>query len=480
MNSTALNLDEKAVGATSSKNPLLADGRVGVAIGPASQVSYEPARVRALIAEAIGLYTRGESDLGCFLQGGESVLIKPNWVLHLNHSEAGMDCMVTHPEFLLAVVELVAASKPSRLVIGDAPLQGCKWDALVTKAFMEEIRRHAQGVPVEFVDFRRTVLKGNSLGTDVEQNRRSRDRYTIFDLANDSLLEPITGDGNFRVTAYNPEELAKTHRRGRHQYLLARDVFEADVVLNLPKLKTHRKSGITAALKNLVGINGNKDYLPHHRVGGSDAGGDCYPGFFWWKQAAEMYYDLANSFIGTPVHDLWTQRAENLLGLYGRFFDPDIEGGWHGNDTCWRMNLDLNRCLIYGDVSGKLHDIPQRRLLNLTDAIIAGQGEGPLAPRPLSLGAVTFSESSAAADLAHGALFQFDHRKVALLKGCFTGMRFPLLPSGRMPEFLTRNGLFDYESLASAHGRAAEPPRGWKGHCELSWASAPRHSLALA
>jgi len=36
-------------------------------------------------------------------------------------------------------------------------------------------------------------------------------------------------------------------------------------------LKLHRKAGITCALKNLIGINGNKEYLPHHRLGGSQA-----------------------------------------------------------------------------------------------------------------------------------------------------------------------------------------------------------------
>ena len=85
-----------------------------------------------------------------------------------------------------------------------------------------------------------------------------------------SLLEPIASDRrvDFRVTMYNPDLMRQTHGRGRHQYLIAREVIEADVVINVPKLKTHRKAGITGALKNLVGINGNKDYLPHHRLGG--------------------------------------------------------------------------------------------------------------------------------------------------------------------------------------------------------------------
>jgi uncharacterized protein (DUF362 family) len=442
--------------------------RARVGIATMETASYEPEAVRALVTESIALYTGDTRALGAFVREGASVLIKPNWVLHLNKSGAGMECMVTHPQILLTVVEMVAAARPARIVIADAPLQRCKFDELVTPALTGELRRAARGVPIEIIDFRRTVMHGDTLAADVEQQRRELDRYVRFDLAGDSLLEPLSGEGTFRVTSYDPDRLAETHRRGRHQYLLARDVFEADLVINLPKLKTHRKAGLTAALKNLVGVNGNKDYLPHHRFGGSDAGGDCYPGFQWWKHAAELYYDAANRAIGTPAHDVWVGRAERLFALYGRFHDPDIEGGWYGNDTCWRMTLDLNRCVLYGDGEGRLHDVPQRRMVSLTDAIVCGEGEGPLAPRPLPVGAVTCSESSAAADLAHGALLRLDARKVPLLRGCFERMRFPVLDRTGMPEFVTREGSLTYDQLAGRYGRPAEAPRGWKGHCELT------------
>ena len=52
---------------------------------------------------------------------------------------------------------------------------------------------------------------------------------------------------------------------------------EADVFINIPKLKTHKKVGLTCALKNLVGINANKNWLPHHTEGTTDRGGDQFP-----------------------------------------------------------------------------------------------------------------------------------------------------------------------------------------------------------
>jgi uncharacterized protein (DUF362 family) len=48
---------------------------------------------------------------------------------------------------------------------------------------------------------------------------------------------------------YHPDWLKRTHGLGKHQYLIARDVIEADVVINVPKLKTHKKACITGARK---------------------------------------------------------------------------------------------------------------------------------------------------------------------------------------------------------------------------------------
>src|SRR5690606_2650770 len=49
------------------------------------------------------------------------------------------------------------------------------------------------------------------------------------------------------------------------------------LVINLPKLKTHKKTGVTLSLKNLVGINGDKNWLPHHSLGSVGEGGDEFP-----------------------------------------------------------------------------------------------------------------------------------------------------------------------------------------------------------
>jgi uncharacterized protein (DUF362 family) len=74
--------------------------------------------------------------------------------------------------------------------------------------------------------------------------------------------------GLYSGADYDPGPTTSHHRGGRNEYLLSETVLRADLVVNLPKLKTHKKTGVTLALKNLVGINGDKNWLPHHRDGG--------------------------------------------------------------------------------------------------------------------------------------------------------------------------------------------------------------------
>jgi uncharacterized protein (DUF362 family) len=452
--------------------------RVGVALAPPgfpAERLYTPQVTSSLVRDALVQAGLGKVDpqapLADIVRPGATVLLKPNWVLHHNQGGHGMECMVTHPMVIAAVVAELKAAGAGRIILGDAPIQACHFDELVTEDLKAALRGLAAPVPLEFVDFRRTRIRSHNLAANVVTDARGEDRYVLFDLGADSLLEEITEDGEdqrFRVTSYDPKKLAATHRRGRHQYLLAREAFEADVVISLPKLKTHRKAGLTAALKNLVGMNGNKDYLPHHRLGGAKEGGDCYDGAAPWKLAAELYLDAANTHINTPAYDAWARRAFGLLELFARRGEnADVEGAWHGNDTIWRTVLDLNRLLLYGGADGTLSDTPRRTLWSLTDALIAGQGEGPLAAEPLRLGAVTFSGCAPFADAVHAVLLGLDPRRIPNVAGALGAFRYPLAPADEPVGAWVEGAFLDLSELRARVAVDARPPRGWAGHCEL-------------
>ncbi|MDG2222667.1 MAG: DUF362 domain-containing protein [Rubripirellula sp.] len=455
-------------------------GRVGIAhepelCGRPPEKCYDDlGLIRRLVRTAMTEFGLGQNDpdvpLADIISPGQTVLLKPNWVYHKNQAPHGNASLVTHPEIVLQTLLEITAAKPARVILGDAPIQGCDWTRLITPEFRSRLKEieAASGVTIDLVDFRRTVTKTENLKDGVEVDQRDRDRYVLFDLANDSWLEPVSDPrGRFRVTNYDPSELAKTHQPGRHQYLLCKEAFEADVVIQLPKLKTHRKTGVTGAIKNLVGLNGNKDYLPHHRVGGSKIGGDCYQGRNLRMRTVEWLLDSANRNLGRPVYGTLRKLADLQSRLIRKTPIGGLEGSWYGNDTCWRMVLDLNRILNYGTIDGELSDKRQRVIYSLTDAVVCGQGDGPLKPEPLTLGAVTFASNSVAADAVHCILLGIDPERIRLVSVARSESRWMLLDQGSVPYAAVDSRSVPLNEIRDTIGVNARLPEGWEGHVEL-------------
>lgn len=444
-----------------------------VATSRVEPARYESAsEIRAAlrdVARALGwgASTDGESAFDRVIPRGARVLVKPNWVLHRNHGPWGMEPLITHAAMIRAVVEEALASGAGRVVVGDAPLQECDFEQLTgasgIAAWADELRAREPRFHGPN-DYRRT----KSVTIDGIRHEREGlvplDRFITYDLGGASLLEPIAGDGRFRVTLYPPAEMARTHAPGKHQYLVARDIIEADVVINLPKLKTHKKAGVTCALKNLIGINGNKEYLPHHRLGGSESGGDCYPGGDRVKRALEFVFDRSNSTRSLTVRRAWRlgKRALERV-LHERGDETGVEGAWSGNDTIWRTCLDLNRILLHGRSDGTLADTRQRRVVHVVDAIVAGQGDGPLNAEPLPLGLVLGGESAAAVDHVGALLLGYDPARIPIVAHAFDRFTWPLVDFD--PDDVTVTGALG-EGPASAHALRDGPPlhypAGWR------------------
>lgn len=459
----------------------LAQERVGLAIIVDRDQLTDPYNdqdlITNLVKESLWQGGLGQQNpdilLADIIQPGMTVVLKPNWVLHYNQSGETMDCMVTHPNFIIAVLQEVLKTQPKKVIIGDAPIQACLFDSLVTTDWKAQVQKIVEQTKttVEIIDFRRTIVQNVEIKDGFVENARDSKNYVLFDLKEDSLLETISSsEGKFRITNYHPDKLKETHHLGKHQYLLCKEAFDADVIINLPKLKTHRKAGITAALKNLVGINGNKEFLPHHRIGGASSGGDCYPGFAPLKRIAEFFLDNANRHIGTEKYLQWHTPFSKLIRLHAKLGgDPELEGGWYGNDTVWRMVLDLNRLLLYGCSDGTLSTNLQRNIYSLTDGIIAGENEGPLAPTPVKLGIVTFASSSAYADLVHSTLMNFDWQKIPLVQNSFEKYKYSL--TELMPEncqVYFQNNSFSLEEIKNKFSYPFQSARGWKNYIEYT------------
>jgi uncharacterized protein (DUF362 family) len=409
------------------------DARVAVAGLPAA--CYEPVAIASAIrraADDLGWADPGRGIFANVVPEGARVVVKPNFVLHRNeHPDGGILPLITHQALIHTVVGEVLKANPSQVTVGDAPVQSCDLDELLRLSELRDWATDLRQGDARFQgirDYRRTICHIRDGVRFAQEDLRPAHDYVLYNLGTDSLLEPLTdANHSFRVTCYDPRLMARTHSPANHQYLVAREIVEADVVINLPKLKTHKKAGITNALKNLVGINGNKEFLPHHRVGSAPGGGDCYPVSDYVKGAWETIADWQNMTRspGTArVLAAVNTQLERVMRLRGD--RVGVEGSWSGNMTVPRMTLDLNRILLYGRADATLADHPQRRVLHVVDAVIAGQGDGPLAPLPLPLGVIMAGENAVALDWVAAHLLGYDASRIPLLTLAFEEYRWPI------------------------------------------------------
>ncbi len=438
------------------------------------------ASLRALGLDAERFGTPEWNPLGALVGRGARIVLKPNFIRHWNPTPgASVDSVVTHGSVLRAALDyaLLAAGPEGSLAIAEAPQHDCDFaeirriaglDALV--AFYEE----ALGVELEVVDLRRECVTYRD-GVIVARSPLPGDPrgYRLVDLGPRSAFEGSGLDPRrFRGADYDSRPTTGHHTGGRHEYLLAETVLSADLVVNLPKLKTHKKTGVTLALKNLVGINGDKNLLPHHCAGSPRAGGDEFSGEAWLDRARSLGVEAARVLLrhGVGTRVLRTARRAEAAARGEGFVRS---GNWHGNRTTWRMCLDLNRAFYYSDASGPHFDAPEpvRRALHLIDGIVAGEGAGPLAPRDRPLGAIVAATDPLALDLACVRLMGFDERLVPMLREAMAATELRI-GAVRGPTDLrvveadgegrTREVALD--ALAPEHGFLPHP--GWSGHLE--------------
>lgn len=415
-------------------------------------IYQNPEKLKALIKNASGKWLNKD------IVADKRILIKPNWVKHNSRTDDEI-CLRTNEQFLLATIEYLMEFKPKSIVLGDAPIQSCHWNKMISPVFVNKIDDLAKKYLVDIIikDFRRVTFDPKNNNLAVERN--PIEDYLIFDVGNESLLEPISkvGKNRFRVTYYNPDRIANVHRSGVHKYCITKELFVADVVISMPKIKTHQKAGITAALKNLVGINGDKDFLPHHRLGGTGFGGDCYPGKNILRFTSELIRDAANRRMGKWLYRPMFKVSTLLWKLSFPAKVHHLGAGWHGNDTTWRMVFDLNKIAEYGTLDGEISKNKQRVLFSLSDGIIGGQGDGPLKPDPLALGVITFTNHSAMHDVCMGKLMGFDIKRIPLLE-----YAYQLAQKGRVDIYLnsveTKFNMLDELSVETT------PPPGWIDH----------------
>lgn len=415
-----------------------------------SSISKEPNRVYESIRKIfleLGLDEKhyGSADwnpLGAWINPGDHVVLKPNFVMHRNGSNNpdDLDSLVTHPSIIRCMLDyaFIALKGKGQVIVGDAPVKDCDFEKLMDKRDYTSVINFykSQGIAIECVDFRGEEEEGkacNKKGKGICVNLGERSAF--YECGHD--------ESRYRIPNYNKKSVISHHKGMKQEYMLNSIILDADVIINLPKPKSHRKAGYTAAMKNFVGANYSKEYLPHHTEGDVISGGDEYKrsGFYRRRlssirnhidvlrckvdrleeneQSLKVKIYNKERFYLWKIYE-WLMRKDDEKNIHQELAQQAREGSWYGNDTLWRTIFDINQCVIYADKQGKIQKMPQRKIITMGDMIISGDGEGPLAPSPKEQHMLLFSDNIISFDAIVVNIMGFNYKR---FKGLYKALK---------------------------------------------------------
>ena len=410
------------------------------------------------------------NPLGELIKPRDKVLIKPNFVLHFNSSGEDILSVITHGSVLRAIIDYVyiALQCKGEVIIADAPQMNADFNKITeingTKGVVKFYKRlETEDFKIKLLDLRqeRTIYKYGLVWNRIKL-KGDPEGYKIVDLKEDSEMKGIDSNRLYGAD-YNRKEIISAHSNGSNKYFISKTVLNADVVISVPKMKVHRKAGVTLNLKNMVGINGNKNYLAHYRIGPPEKGGDEFSRPYWVYGLDRRLKDLllsANWRVGKYPFALWSF-VKGMLLKFTKRDDVFICGDWYGNDTVWRMALDINKILLYADKEGMMKEDPQRRYFSVIDGIIAGEKEGPLGPSPKHCGLLIAGCDPVITDFVATKAMGFDYHKIPLIKNALKIKKYPL-SKYNADDTVIKSNVPESELMFRF-----EPSAGWKGHIEL-------------
>lgn len=361
-----------------------------------------------------------------YIQCGNIVLIKPNWVMHKNEAvkeKIGLQCLITNASVVKCIIDytLLALQGTGKIIVADAPVQSCDFEILQKRMGFKDLEEFylSKGINIQFADLRNYRSRKEN-GNVVTYPINSIYKGKVVNLGKHSYFYQNCSEGRLRVTNYDYHDVNKHHTKSTHEYCISEACLEADVIINLPKPKTHRKAGYTGALKNMIGLNAEKDYLPHHTKGAYSI-----------HKGDEYFSDSKVAKMKSDVNDIVDMLDKKLLYRTSRFVrngasvliswlnkDKEIysQGSWWGNNTIWKTILDVNMIVQYLDKQGKLRNEIQRTVITLGDMIISGEGEGPLLATPKYTYSLLFADNSILFDEILIRFMGFQEDKFRLLK----------------------------------------------------------------
>ncbi|KMQ51459.1 hypothetical protein CHISP_1706 [Chitinispirillum alkaliphilum] len=410
-----------------------------------------------------------------FINPGMNVFIKPNTVAHEHPGKKDLFSIIVHPSVVRPVLDYVCLALRGKgtITIGDSQIYYSDFDKMLLNSGLGELLnwyKNQTTIPITCFDLRLDRAKRSYLYGRWDREKIEHDPlgYQNVDVGEYSRFVGMDSS-RLRIAVASYKKTVKYHSDGRHEYVIPRSFLKADAVINIAKLKTHRRTAITLGLKNYMGIPACKACVPHYITGSSIEGGDqyIYPSFR--KRIATFLHDTIQSSRYMPVK-LVCAVTKKLLWNTHRiipFKDKVYEAMWYGNDTLWRTLADLNRIVMYADKEGRIRDTVQRKQLVIVDGIVGGEGNGPLVCDPVKSGTMIAGFSPVAVDTVAATAMGFDCTKIPLISKSFdiSCSDIPLFRGKSEDLHLFHNGLkMDLKQFGTNFNLNFKAHPQWEGH----------------
>lgn len=436
-----------------------------------NNLTYEKNTIKASIQK---------SGVLAIIKPNDHVVIKPNFVQESRTQDNDWDYVITHPIVITAVIELLTEllCTDAEIILADAPMTGASFKKIMEHmpvTTWQTICKN-KGITFSVIDLRDEEWEMSDNGIILSRHKLRGDpkgkvMANLVKENSEFFSKPITKQKLYGAD-YDTEETNRAHNGVDNWYSVSRTVIEADVIINLPKLKTHKKAGITCCLKNLVGINTNKNLLPHHTIGTPQSGGDQFADNSSGRALESSMTNIAKKITTKfkALTPLLVPLKKIAVFCFGNNQKTVRSGGWYGNDTLWRTILDLNKVMFYATTDGTLRDdLPsnRKRYIGIVDAIEAGQGNGPLEPERIHAGALICGTNPVSIDCVAAKLMGYDYRLIPQLSHAFEVQNYKLIDAKYSNiSCINDEKLLGIEDLSQLLD-CWMPPLGWEGNIEL-------------
>jgi uncharacterized protein (DUF362 family) len=299
-----------------------------------------------------------DNPLSNVVMPGDVVVLKPNLVSPSGFASEGC----TRTPILRPLVDFAVQAGASKVIIAEGsatPYPDSRVfdpDYSNITGLVQALQSMYPGVVITYQD----LNMDNFTWVDLGENSTFYGVYTPQQLYSVNNMR-MDEDSYYYAQDCNGFD-PKGYRSGL--YAIANTVFQADVFINVPKMKVHWITGVTLSLKNLVGITVSST--------GNTTQEESIKDVPHWNNSGPK-----------PIYDEVLARQDSFE-----------------NDVVWRVMTDLNKIVLYADENGLLKPVKQRRYLSVVDAVIGMEGPTvygpPGVPRPT--GAIIAGQNPVAVD----------------------------------------------------------------------------------